>query len=200
MRGRAAEAVLTGTDASNWGTGQVLWLDGGREEASLAFTHAERRRPINWRELLGIVRVCQVGGERLRGKTVLVETDNMAAKGAASKLSSKSADMQELVRRLMRLGERHGFEYWRLDLTKAARKVGAGPVFLRERVQDRETYEADPRQFWSVDHIVGASVGTTGGSRSKAWRCSRSNLRLVGCNGPRTRSGVRAGVSSSSVS
>jgi hypothetical protein len=107
--GRAAEAVLTGTDASNWGTGQVLWLDGGREEASLAFTHAERRRPINWRELLGIVRVCQVGGERLRGKTVLVETDNMAAKGAASKLSSKSSDMQELVRRLMRLGERHGF-------------------------------------------------------------------------------------------
>ena len=50
--GRAAEAVLTGTDASNWGTGQVLWLDGGREEAALAFTHAERRRPINWRELL----------------------------------------------------------------------------------------------------------------------------------------------------
>ena len=106
---QGAEAVLTGTDASNWGTGQVLWLDGGREEASLVFTHAERRRPINWRELLGIVRVCEVGGERLRGKIVLIETDNMAAKGAASKLSSKAADMQELVRRLMRLGERHGF-------------------------------------------------------------------------------------------
>jgi hypothetical protein len=423
--GRAAEAVLTGTDASNWGTGQVLWLDGGREEASLAFTHAERRRPINWRELLGIVRVCQVGGERLRGKTVLVETDNMAAKGAASKLSSKSADMQELVRRLMRLGERHGFtlrvthtpgskldrpdqtsrgdaveesrfrlremefsrlsglygpftsfigaerelagrqhseaaadgrrrmwvhptsstvgsalrrvqesmvefmgerptalalvpsdgdpawakmlkhglvvghypagspclsahtvsgwrdctnrrplslvlfpraagaravpvaspfalrsevrravasadregtspaavaravqlasrfslerdvrlpgsfvyalaegggvgslcqvisddgeelvvEYWRLDLTKAARKVGAGPVFLRERVQDRETYEADPRQFWSVDHIVGASVGTTGGMverRRFDFKLANNEIRLAG--------------------
>ena len=63
--GRAAEAVLSGTDASNWGTGQVLWLDGAREEASLRFTHAERRRPINWRELLGIVRVCEVGGGRL---------------------------------------------------------------------------------------------------------------------------------------
>lgn len=87
----------------------MLWLDGGREEASLAFTNAERRRPINWRELLGIVRVCEVGGERLKSKTVLVETDNMAAKGASSKLSSKSADMQELVRRLMRLSERHEF-------------------------------------------------------------------------------------------
>jgi hypothetical protein len=88
----AAEAVLAGTDASNWGTGQVLWLDGAREEAVLAFTHAERRRPINWRELLGIVRVCEVGGERLRGKTVLIETDNMAARGAAVKLSSKAIE------------------------------------------------------------------------------------------------------------
>jgi hypothetical protein len=105
----AAEAVLAGTDASNWGTGQVLWLDGAREEAVLAFTHAERRRPINWRELLGIVRVCEVGGERLRGKTVLIETDNMAARGAAVKLSSKAVDMQELVRRLLRLSERYGF-------------------------------------------------------------------------------------------
>ena len=106
----AAEAVITGTDASDWGTGQVLWLDGGREESVLRFTNAERRRPINWRELLGIVRVCKVGGARLRGKTVLIETDNMAAKGAAVKGSSKAADMQELVRRLLRCSEQHGFE------------------------------------------------------------------------------------------
>ena len=370
--GEAAEAVLTGTDASNWGTGQVLWLDGAREEASLSFTHAERRRPINWRELLGIVRVCEVGGGRLRGKTVLVETDNMAARGAASKFSSKAADMQELVRRLLRLSETHGFalrvthtpgekldrpdqtsrgdaieesrfrlrsgeferlsarfgpfssfigaerelaqqvapaaregeprrmwvhptsstvgsalrrvqeamaehmgqrptalalvpadgdpawskmlrhglvvgqypagspclaahtlhgwqdctnrrpislvlfpraagasavqlatrftlerdvritgsfvyalaegggvgslcqvvsddgdelvvEYWRLDLTKAARKVGPGPIFLREKAGVRESYEADPVQFWSVDHLVGPVVASAGG-------------------------------------
>ena len=370
--GEAAEAVLTGTDASNWGTGQVLWLDGAREEASLSFTHAERRRPINWRELLGIVRVCAVGGGRLRGKTVLVETDNMAARGAASKFSSKAADMQELVRRLLRLSETHGFalrvthtpgekldrpdqtsrgdaieesrfrlrsgeferlsarfgpfssfigaerelaqpsapaaleggprrmwvhptsstvgsalrrvqeamaehmgqrptalalvpadgdpawskmlrhglvvgqypagspclaahtlhgwqdctnrrpislvlfpraagasavqlatrftlerdvritgsfvyalaegggvgslcqvvsddgdelvvEYWRLDLTKAARKVGPGPIFLREKAGVRESYEADPVQFWSVDHLVGPVVASAGG-------------------------------------
>ena len=68
-----AEAVLTDTDASDWGTGQVLWLDGGREESVLRFTAAERRRPINWRELLGVLRVCEVGGERLRGKVVLLE-------------------------------------------------------------------------------------------------------------------------------
>jgi hypothetical protein len=85
---RAAEAVLTGTDASNWGTGQVLWLDGGREESSLAFTHAERRRPINWRELLGIVRVCTVGGERLRGTSPTAQKeppcDNTASRPSSA--------------------------------------------------------------------------------------------------------------------
>ena len=35
----------------------------------------------------------------------MIETDNMAAMGAASKLSSKSEDMQELVRRLLELAE-----------------------------------------------------------------------------------------------
>ena len=61
------QAAITGTDASGWGTGQVAWLDGGREETSLRFTAAERRRPINWRELLGVVRVVEQFGERLRG-------------------------------------------------------------------------------------------------------------------------------------
>ena len=101
--------VLTGTDASGWGTGQVLWLHGGREEYVLKFTAAEKRRPINWRELLGIVRVAEAGGERLRGRTVLVEGDNMAAVACSNKLASKSEDMQELMRRLLRLSRRHGF-------------------------------------------------------------------------------------------
>ena len=105
----AGEAVVTGTDASGWGTGQVLWIDGAREESVIRFTAAEKRRPINWRELLGILRVCETGGERFRGRTVLIETDNMAAKGATRKMASKAADMQELVRRLYRAAERFGF-------------------------------------------------------------------------------------------
>ena len=103
------EGVLTGTDASGWGTGQILWLDGGREESHLQFTMAEKRRPINWRELLGVWRVCALGGERLRGRVLLVETDNMAAKDATRKMASKAEDMQELIRRIYRLAEKHGF-------------------------------------------------------------------------------------------
>ena len=106
---RRAEAVITGTDASGWGTGQVIWLDGAREESHLRFTAAEKRRPINWRELLGVLRVCELGGERLRGKVVLIETDNMAAKDSARRMSSKAEDMQELTRRLYAEAEAHGF-------------------------------------------------------------------------------------------
>merc|ERR1711965_635142 len=102
-----AEAAITGTDASGWGTGQLAWVDGQRLEQQLRFTLAERRRPINWRELLGIVRVVEVYGHLLRGRVVLIETDNMAAKGAAARRASRAADMQELVRRLVDLCERY---------------------------------------------------------------------------------------------
>ena len=99
------DAVLLGTDASDWGTGQLAWLDGTREEVQLEFTRAERRRPINWRELLGIVRAVEEFGPRLRGRTIVLETDNMASRGAVHKRASKAADMQELIRRLVTMCE-----------------------------------------------------------------------------------------------
>ena len=104
------EAAITGTDASGWGTGQLVWLDGGREEVQLPFTLAEQRRPINWRELLGVLRVVETWGERLHGRVVLIEADNTAAVGAASKMASSSEDMQELVRRLLEACEEHDIE------------------------------------------------------------------------------------------
>ena len=92
------EAAITGTDASGWGTGQLAWIDGGREEVQLQFTSAEQRRPINWRELLGVLRVVETWGERLAGRVVLIEADNTAAVGAAAKIASSAEDMQELGR------------------------------------------------------------------------------------------------------
>ena len=104
------EAAITGTDASGWGTGQLAWIDGGREEVQLRFTTAEQRRPINWRELLGVLRVVETWGERLAGRVVLIEADNTAAVGAAAKMASSAEDMQELVRRLLEACEEHGIE------------------------------------------------------------------------------------------
>ena len=99
------EGVIAGTDASDWGTGQLAWLDGQRAEEVLKFSSVERRRSINWRELLGILRVIQRFGVELRGRCLLVETDNTSAKGAADKRASKAEDSQELIRRLLEAAE-----------------------------------------------------------------------------------------------
>ncbi|MGB1605171.1 MAG: hypothetical protein ACPIOQ_71225, partial [Promethearchaeia archaeon] len=40
-------------------------------------------------------------GDRLRGRTLLVELDNSASVGAARRFYSKAEDMQELIRRLL---------------------------------------------------------------------------------------------------
>ena len=83
-----------------------MWDSGLRAETSLRFTLAERARSINWRELLGIVRVLEQFGTELRGRTLLVEGDNTSSLAAAENASSKAEDSQELVRRLVELTER----------------------------------------------------------------------------------------------
>ena len=103
-------AVVAGTDASGWGQGGLVWLDGQREEIQLKFSEAERSNPINWRELLGIVRVVQSWGPRLRGMKILVETDNMTAYEVSRKRRARVAAMQELVRRLVDSCEEHDIE------------------------------------------------------------------------------------------
>ena len=93
---RARAAIQAGTDASDFGAGELIYLGGQREETRLKFTRAEQRRPINWRELLGIFRVVEVWGARLHGCRLLVETDNTVAWATGSSGHSKAAEMQEL--------------------------------------------------------------------------------------------------------
>ena len=61
-RSAVGEAAITGTDASDFACGELAWLDGAREEMVCIFTQAEKRRPMNFRELLGVYRLV----ERLR--------------------------------------------------------------------------------------------------------------------------------------
>ena len=104
------EVAICGTDASDWGTGQLMWSDGRRAETVMEFTATEQARSINWRELLGITRVVEQFGEELRGRSLLIEGDNTASLAAATNESSKAEDSQELVRRLVELIDK-------LDLT-----------------------------------------------------------------------------------
>ena len=107
---RARAAVQAGTDASDFGAGEVIYLGGQKEETRIKFTRAEKRRPINWRELLGILRILEVWGQRLGGSRLLVETDNMVAWATGAKGHSKAAEMQELLRRLCERCARHEIE------------------------------------------------------------------------------------------
>ena len=139
---KPCEAMVAGTDASDWGAGTVAWIDGHKEECNLQFSQAERRRPINFRELLGIVRVLEIFGHRLQGCKIMIETDNMAAKGAAEKLASTAYSMQEMIRRLYECAEVHnitvklihtpGAKLFRPDQTSRGDPIEEPRVRLRQ--------------------------------------------------------------------
>ena len=155
------EAMVAGTDASDWGAGTVIWIDGHKEECNLRFTHAEKRRPINFRELLGIVRVVEIFGHRLRGCKIMIETDNTAAKGAAEKLASTAASMQEMLRRLYAEAERHGItvklihtpgaKLFRPDQTSRGDPIEEPRVRLRE-----EEFALFDMRFGPFTECIGA--------------------------------------------
>ena len=104
---RTGDAAITGTDASDLACGELVWMDGAREEIVMHFTPAEKRRPINFRELLGVYRLMDRWGSSLARRTVLVDIDNTATVGASDGMYSKSEDMQELIRRLAEICGEH---------------------------------------------------------------------------------------------
>ena len=166
---KLGELAVVGTDASDFACGELVWLDGMREEVRLVFTSAEKRRPINFRELRGSLRVLEVWGQRLRGRTLLVETDNTFGHEAFSKLRCKAEDAQELVRRIHHLSLVHdltlrsvhtpGKMLIRPDQTSR----GSAPSEPRLRLT-RDAYRSLEHRFGPFDEFLGATIdGETGG-------------------------------------
>ena len=100
--------VISGTDASDWGKGQAIWLSGEREIFQHVFTEAEKRHPINFRELAGCVRILEQWGPRLRGRRLILETDNMAAMWAIRRGRARTGAMAEQLRRLFTMAAQWG--------------------------------------------------------------------------------------------
>ena len=192
---RLGVAAITGTDASDWGTGQVAWIDGGRDECVLRFGNAEKRRSINWRELLGVLRIIDMYGDQLRGRVVLLETDNTSAKGAAEQLKSKAEDMQELVRRLLEKSTLHGI-HLRFTHTPGAKldrpdQTSRGDPVDEPRVRvNLEAFDILNRRFGPFTEYMGAErqhrvSSGYGDEAPKIWmhptyRTVGSGLRLLG--------------------
>ena len=161
-----AVAAITGTDASDWGTGQLAWLDGQRAEVQLQFSPVEQAWSINARELLGILRVVQFYGEQLQGSAVLVEGDNTAAIGAAQNQASTAVSMQETLRRLLETAER-----WDIEL----RFVHTPGVLLHRPDQtSRGDPIEEPRvrlaaaEFAAIERLTGQFTEFVGAERRHA--------------------------------
>ena len=161
-----AIAAITGTDASDWGTGQLAWLDGQRAEVQLQFSPVEQAWSINARELLGILRVVQFYGEQLQGSAVLVEGDNTAAIGAAQNQASTAVSMQETLRRLLETAER-----WDIEL----RFVHTPGVLLHRPDQtSRGDPIEEPRvrlaaaEFAAIERLTGRFTEFVGAERRHA--------------------------------
>ena len=191
---RARAAVQAGTDASDFGAGELIYLGGQREETRLKFTRAEQRRPINWRELLGIFRVVEVWGARLQGCRLLVETDNTVAWATGSSGHSKAFEMQELLRRLCETCARYEIE---LGLThqpgvKLDRpdQVSRGSAAEEPRARlTRSLFDVLAARFGPFSEFLGAErefavAGPEGGPTRLFMHSSHSTvgsaLRLIG--------------------
>ena len=104
------EATISGTDASNIGCGSVVWMSGGREEYKQFWSDAERKFPINMRELIGATRILENWGPRLKNKRVILETDNMATVWCIRRRHARTELMAEQLRRLYAVATQWGIE------------------------------------------------------------------------------------------
>ena len=92
--------VRCGTDGSDWGSGQFIVLDGEEERMQCEWTPTERRKPINWRELNGVLRMLRKWGPRLRGAKLWMAVDNMTTFELLRRFRVSAPEMAELLRRI----------------------------------------------------------------------------------------------------
>jgi hypothetical protein len=102
--------VILGTDASDQASGGLTWLSGDREETKHGWSSWERSQPINFRELAGSVHLIEQWGPRLRGRLIIIETDNMAAMHCIRRRRARTEAMAEQLRRLYALAARYDLE------------------------------------------------------------------------------------------
>ena len=109
---REVVGIVSGSDASDWGAGSLAWIDGEREEIQFKFTKSEKKRPINWRELLGRLQILEHWEDRMHEEAVevvlLCETDNMTSHMNTVKGRGKQKEMRESQLRIEESAARAG--------------------------------------------------------------------------------------------
>lgn len=95
--------VRSGTDGSDWGSGQFVIMDGEEERMQCEWTPAEKSKPINWRELNGVLRMLKKWGARLKGAKLWMAVDNMTTFELLKRFRVSAPEMAELLRRIHKL-------------------------------------------------------------------------------------------------
>ena len=134
-----SDGVVSGTDASGWGAGQLVWLSGEREENQIEYCPWEKDQPVNWRELMSAVHILHEWGPRLAGRKLTIETDNMASYWCIKRRRARTGLMAELLRRLYTLAAR-----W--DVEIAITHTPGVKLIQNDRVS-RGKEPAPPRQW-----------------------------------------------------
>ena len=98
--------MVFGTDASNKASGGGAWLSGEREDTRHRWSTWELAQPIHFRELAGAVDLIEHYGQRVAGRTIIIETDNMASMYCIRRRRARTEPMAEQLRRLYALAAR----------------------------------------------------------------------------------------------
>jgi hypothetical protein len=156
-----------GSDASDWGCGGEVDIDGDTEEHRVPFVEHEQQQDINWRELAGVVVLCERLGERLRNKRLHLRVDNAVTLFFIKRGTGKHKKMMELLRRLSRLQARYNFSlepvhvpgavHFRSD--ELSRKDAAAPP-LAPRLRRRASHARIAASLWHGFDVVRGSEFT----------------------------------------
>ena len=95
--------VRSGTDGSDWGSGQFVILHGEKEELQCCWTSDEVKKPINWREMNGALRILREWGPRMRGCVLWMAVDNLVSVNLLQHFRVTAPELAELMRRIYRL-------------------------------------------------------------------------------------------------
>jgi hypothetical protein len=90
----ALPAVYTDASSSRWG---LVWRG---EVRSIRFSHRQRLRSINWKELYAVLRACDIFGESWRNHAVRLRVDNLTACAYVRKGHGKNTALSSLARRI----------------------------------------------------------------------------------------------------
>eukprot|EP01094_Clydonella_sp_ATCC50884_P024628 TRINITY_DN6238_c1_g1_i1.p1 TRINITY_DN6238_c1_g1~~TRINITY_DN6238_c1_g1_i1.p1 ORF type:complete len:647 (-),score=118.45 TRINITY_DN6238_c1_g1_i1:15-1955(-) len=140
----APTSLLVTTDAADEGWGGVL---GTKQAFAGVWTQEEERRHITWKELSAIRRTLEAAGDQIRGQSILVRADNVAAVAYVNKLTGKSAAMAEEARALWRLVTEQEAQI-RAVYLPGAQNTEADYL---SRLSERHEWEVDEAAFEALD-------------------------------------------------